>query len=170
MMAAYRAGRQAEALRAFQHLRRSLAQELGLEPGPELVELERRMLDHDPALRAGAPARIPTGELEPPAVALEVVTDHGDALRNMRASQLQLGLATVAVLITDLVGSASMRTRLGDHRADEMERWHETIVSKAVADYQGTILKRLGDGAMAIFTTATDAIAAGAAIQTRLAR
>ena len=50
-----------------------------------------------------------------------------------------------------------------------MERWHETIVSKAVADYQGTILKRLGDGAMAIFTTATDAIAAGAAIQTRLA-
>ena len=63
-----------------------------------------------------------------------------------------------------------MRTRLGDHRADEMERWHETIVSKAVADYQGTILKRLGDGAMAIFTTATDAIAAGAAIQTRLAR
>ena len=43
-------------------------------------------------------------------------------------------------------------------------------MSKAVADYQGTILKRLGDGAMAIFTTATDAIAAGATIQTRLAR
>ena len=61
MLAAYRAGRQAEALRAFQQLRRNLAQELGLEPGPELVELERRMLDHDPALRAGAPARIPTG-------------------------------------------------------------------------------------------------------------
>ena len=99
------------------------------------------------------------------------MSDHGDALRNICASsQLQLGLATVAVLITDLVGSASMRTRLGDHRADEMERWHETIVSKAVADYQGTIVKRLGDGAMAIFTTATDAIAAGAAIQTRLAR
>src|SRR4029077_6425202 len=126
MMAAYRAGRQAEALRAFQHLRRSPAQELGLDPGPELVELERRMLDHDPALRAGAPARIPTGELEPPAVALEVVSDHGDALRNIsNIRQLQLGLATGAVLITDLVGSASMRTRLGDHRADEMERWHE---------------------------------------------
>ena len=70
MLAAYRAGRQAEALRAFQHLRRSLAQELGLEPGPELVELERRMLDHDPTIRAGAPDGIPTGELEPPAVAL----------------------------------------------------------------------------------------------------
>jgi hypothetical protein len=99
-------------------LRRNLAQELGLEPGPELVELERRMLDHDPALRAGAPARIPIAELEAAPVALEVVSEHSDALRNMRASQLQLGLATVAVLITDLVGSASMRTRLGDHRAD----------------------------------------------------
>ena len=98
------------------------------------------------------------------------VADHGDALRNIRASQLKLGLATVAVLITDLVGSASMRTQLGDHRADEMERWHEGVLNKAVADYQGTIVKRLGDGAMAIFTTATDAIAAAAAIQTRLAR
>ena len=170
MLAAYRAGRQAEALRAFQQLRHSLAGELGLEPGPELVELERRMLDHDPALRAGAAARSGPDALEPPAVPLEIVTDHGDALRNLRASQLQLGLATIAVLITDLVGSTSMRTRLGDHRADEMERWHETIVNKAVADYQGTIVKRLGDGAMAIFTTATDAIAAAAAIQTRLAR
>ena len=63
-----------------------------------------------------------------------------------------------------------MRTRLGDHRADEIERWHEAVLNKAVADYQGTIVKRLGDGAMAIFTTATDAIAAAAAIQTRLAR
>ena len=124
-----------------------------------------------PGARAPVPpARSGTDALEPPAVPLEIVTDHGDALRNLRASQLQLGLATVAVLITDLVGSASMRTRLGDHRADEMERWHETIVNKAVADYQGTIVKRLGDGAMAIFTTATDAIAAAAAIQTRLAR
>ena len=54
------------------------------------------------------------------------MTEHSDALRNMRAIlQLKLGLATVAVLITDLVGSASLRTSLGDHRADEIERWHE---------------------------------------------
>ena len=181
MLAAYRAGRQAEALRAFQHLRRNLTQELGLEPSPELVELEHRMLDHDPALRAGAHLRIASApvefgrdvgtESEGAGAASDQVGDYGDALRTIRASrQLKLGLATVAVLISDLVGSASMRTNLGAHRADELERWHESIVSKAVTDYHGTIVKRLGDGAMAVFTTATDAVAAAAAIQTRLAR
>jgi DNA-binding SARP family transcriptional activator len=179
MLAAYRAGRQAEALRAFQQLRRNLAQELGLEPSPELVELERRLLDHDPTLRAGAHVRTAAGvDHEVTArvggrmgAASDQVTEYGDALRSIRASShLKLGLATVAVLITDLVGSASLRTSLGDHRADEIERWHEGILTKAVADYQGTIVKRLGDGAMAVFTTATDAVAAAAAIQTRLAR
>ncbi len=76
----------------------------------------------------------------------------------------------MAVLITDLVGSASLRTQLGDHRADEIERWHEGVLSKAVTDYQGTIVKRLGDGVMAVFTTATDAVAAAASMQTRIAR
>jgi len=178
MLAAYRAGRQADALRAFQQLRRNLAEELGVEPGPELVDLERRMLDHDPALRAGGSARRNGGGLDIEFARSGVATDgadaapeYGDALQNIRAAtHLRLGLATVAVLITDIVGSVAMRTNLGDHRADEIERWHEGIVRKAVADYQGTIVKRLGDGAMAVFTTATDAVAAAAAIQTRLGR
>ncbi len=50
MTALYRQGRQSEALRAFQQARRHLSGELGLSPGPALVELERRILVQDPAL------------------------------------------------------------------------------------------------------------------------
>ena len=57
MLALYRAGRQTDALDAFQVARRQLVDELGLEPGPELQELQRRILEHDPTL--GAPSRFP---------------------------------------------------------------------------------------------------------------
>jgi DNA-binding SARP family transcriptional activator/WD40 repeat protein len=50
MLALYRCGRQAEALRAYQKTRTYLAEELGLEPSPQLQELERRILKQDSAL------------------------------------------------------------------------------------------------------------------------
>ncbi len=53
MTALYRAGRQAEALAALQEARHRLASELGLEPGPQLRELERQILQHDPELDGG---------------------------------------------------------------------------------------------------------------------
>ena len=50
MLALYRSGRQAEALDAYQDARRALVDELGIEPGEELQELQSRILAHDPAL------------------------------------------------------------------------------------------------------------------------
>lgn len=50
MLALYRSGRQAEALRAYQQARNHLADELGIEPSPELQELEQRILEQDPGL------------------------------------------------------------------------------------------------------------------------
>src|SRR6516164_5238323 len=50
IVATYRCGRQADALRAYQRCRTVLAGELGLEPGPELRRLEAAVLAHDPSL------------------------------------------------------------------------------------------------------------------------
>jgi DNA-binding SARP family transcriptional activator len=50
MVALYRSGRQAEALAVYQEARRTLVDELGIEPGRELRELHQRMLNQDPAL------------------------------------------------------------------------------------------------------------------------
>ena len=50
MLALYRAGRQADALAAFQRLRRALVDDLGLEPSTELRHLEAAVLDQDPSL------------------------------------------------------------------------------------------------------------------------
>ena len=50
MLAYYREGRQAEALRSFQRAREILADELGLDPSPELLRLHERVLQQDPGL------------------------------------------------------------------------------------------------------------------------
>jgi ABC-type transport system substrate-binding protein/DNA-binding SARP family transcriptional activator len=57
MLALYRAGRQAEALAAYRAGRAALRDALGIEPGPELRQLERAILEHAPELRAPAPPR-----------------------------------------------------------------------------------------------------------------
>jgi predicted ATPase/DNA-binding SARP family transcriptional activator len=61
VLALYRSGRQKDALEAYRAARDTLVDELGVDPSPELQELERLILRHDPALAAPAapePARV----------------------------------------------------------------------------------------------------------------
>jgi DNA-binding SARP family transcriptional activator len=88
MLALYRSGRQADALRLYQRMRSVLVNELGLDPSPELRELERAILDHDPALN-------PAGEPVNPLLATERAVpvsalSGGTALEQGHRSGLQL--------------------------------------------------------------------------------
>jgi predicted ATPase/DNA-binding SARP family transcriptional activator len=61
MTALYRVGRQADALAAYRTTRNQLVEELGVEPGPQLRELERKVLGHDEGLDSARPARATIG-------------------------------------------------------------------------------------------------------------
>jgi predicted ATPase/DNA-binding SARP family transcriptional activator len=61
MLALYRCGRQSAALAVYQQGRRMLADDLGIDPAPELQRLERQILNQDAALDLGPPETPPAG-------------------------------------------------------------------------------------------------------------
>ncbi|MCR6489190.1 tetratricopeptide repeat protein [Amycolatopsis sp. OK19-0408] len=65
LLALYRCGRHTDALDAFQRLRRRLADELGVDPGPELLALHTAILRRDPGLdprpATTGPSQLPAG-------------------------------------------------------------------------------------------------------------
>ncbi|MEX0664133.1 MAG: AAA family ATPase [Acidimicrobiia bacterium] len=72
---------------------------------------------------------------------------------------------TATILFTDLVGSTELRSALGDTAADDVRRSHEHLLTGAVEEHAGIVVKSLGDGILASFAGATDAVAAAVAIQ-----
>ena len=104
MLALYRSGRQAEALRVYQESRRRLSDELGLEPSEPVKELERAILNHDPALAPPARPR-------PPLVPLRL---HRRAGTLVLAGALVLAAAAVAVVLATRGGrSATLPVAVG---------------------------------------------------------
>ena len=77
---------------------------------------------------------------------------------------------TWTILFTDLVGSTELRARLGDDDADRLRPSTTELLGDAVATHGGDVVKGLGDGIMAAFSGAADAVTCAVAMQQAIDR
>jgi predicted ATPase/voltage-gated potassium channel Kch len=72
-------------------------------------------------------------------------------------------------MFTDMVASTRLHHALGDRYVDLIEA-HNELLSETAEKHEGRVVKRLGDGVLIVFGTATDAVAAAQQAQTEMAR
>jgi adenylate cyclase len=65
---------------------------------------------------------------------------------------------TLAIVLTDIVGSTVLRARMKDERMRQVLHAHFSKSDELIAKHQGRLIKTLGDGVMAVFRTAADAL------------
>lgn len=73
-------------------------------------------------------------------------------------------MVTATVLFVDLAGSTAQRVALGDDAADHLTAACDRLSRAAVTMHDGRVVKGTGDGLMAVFSAASDAVAAAVAI------
>jgi len=131
MLALYRAGRRADALEAYRKTRSLFADELGLEPGPGLRQLEAAIFREDPGLELKPPIRTEEQPLTAPSAWLP---------RERRT------VAVVAVDATPTADPASDPEALGRHGA-----YAARVASDALERHGARVERLLGDMLMAFF-------------------
>jgi DNA-binding SARP family transcriptional activator len=117
MLALYRCERQADALQAYQDARRALVEELGIEPGERLRQLERAILAQDPALAAPAAAAGVGGPGR----------DGGD-----------LPTGVVTFVLTDIEGSSGLWEADADAMAAALEL-HDELIARTMNEHSGRL-------------------------------
>ena len=168
MLALYRSGRHAEALAAYRDACGAL-DEIGLQPGPELRQLEEAILRHDASLAAPSAAEVPIAGSAQSMVAAVSSRPEAPVSGAVWERVVSGGTGTVTLLFTDLVGSTELLDRLGDDAADRLRDDHFRVLRDAVREHRGEEVKSLGDGLMVAFGSAFDGLACAAAMQRRIA-
>ena len=77
---------------------------------------------------------------------------------------------TCTIMFTDLVASTELRTTIGDDAFDDRRREHERLLDDEVQRHGGEVVKRAGDGVMATFAAAADAVGCAVAMQRAVVR
>ena len=77
---------------------------------------------------------------------------------------------TSSIVFTDLVGSTALRSQLGEAAADRLQHHHDAALADVVAAHRGRVVKRSGDGLMASFESASEAVAAAVAMHQAIER
>ena len=148
------------------------ARELGMAPewvagvDRELAELGWRPPAADAATPQGEPTTAPPldeGDDLISALAARALADVSDLRHHASAD------GTLTILFSDIEDSTALTERIGDRAWLHLLRAHDELVRAEVGNGGGTLLKALGDGFLAVFTSARRAIGAAVAIQRRLA-
>ena len=145
IVALYRSSRQADALAAYRDARSAL-DELGIEPGAKLRELERQMLTQDTSLDLAPQRLLAEGQL--------VGTQP---------------TGTVTLLFSDVESSTRLLESLGVERYAEVLGLHRQVLRRAFGQHGGYEVDQDGDSFFVVFSSAAKAVAAASEAQRTLA-
>jgi DNA-binding SARP family transcriptional activator len=152
MLALYRSGRQAEALDAYQSARHTLVEELGIEPGQSLRELEKAILRQEPALDlSGASVDLS----EPFSQAKGDPSERGSQAESVApepapGTQPSESRKLASVVFADIVDSMQLSEQDPERTRVLLDRFYEAMAEE-VRRAGGTLEKFIGDALMAVF-------------------